>query len=177
MREIVKGLELPSPFFIAISNSFWYKYGKNGQRGDTMENNRATQIMEQGYAWSEAVLLAVCREFEIENEIIPRIASLFAGGIGNTGAVCGAVIGGVMTIGLKQERGKTMEEMLRNFAVAQEFRRRFEAEMKTINCRELTGLDLSTPEGIKQLMSSDIPQTVCFPAVGAAYRLVMDLLK
>jgi hypothetical protein len=26
-------------------------------------------------------------------------------------------------------------------------------------------------------MSSDIPQTVCFPAVGLAYRLVVDLLK
>jgi C_GCAxxG_C_C family probable redox protein len=121
--------------------------------------------------------MAVCQEFEIENEIIPRIASGFAGGIGNTGAVCGAVVGAVMAIGLKQERGKTMEEFLRNLAVAQEFRRRFEAEMKTINCRELTGADLSTPEGIKQFMRSDIPKKVCFPAVGVAYRLVLDLLK
>ncbi len=36
---------------------------------------------------------------------------------------------------------------------------------------------LTTPEGIEQLMSSDVPQTVCFPAVATAYRLVMDLLK
>ncbi|HDY74106.1 MAG TPA: C_GCAxxG_C_C family protein [Euryarchaeota archaeon] len=121
--------------------------------------------------------MAVCQEFEIENEIIPRIASLFAGGIGNTGAVCGAVIGGVMAIGLKQERGKTMEDMLRNFAVAQEFRRRFEDEMGTINCRELTGVDLSTKEGLEQFMSSDTPQKVCFPAVGAAFRLVVDMMK
>jgi C_GCAxxG_C_C family probable redox protein len=119
----------------------------------------------------------VCQEFEIENEIIPRIARCFAGGIGNTGAVCGAVSGAVMAIGLKKEQSDTMEEMLSTLAVAQEFRSRFEAEMKTINCRELTGVDLSTPEGIEQLMRSDIPQTVCFPAVGVAYRLVVDLLK
>jgi hypothetical protein len=49
--------------------------------------------------------------------------------------------------------------------------------METINCRELTGVDLITKEGINQLMSFDIPQTVCFPAVGAAYRLAVDLLK
>ena len=49
--------------------------------------------------------------------------------------------------------------------------------MGTINCRELTGLDLTTPEGIQQLMSSDTPQKVCFPAVGLAYRLAVDLLK
>ena len=119
----------------------------------------------------------MCQEFEIESEVIPQIASGFGGGIGNTGAVCGAVAGAVMAIGLKKGRGDTMEDWLRIAAVAQEFRRRFEAEMETINCRELTGADLSTPEGIKQYMSSDKPMTVCFPAVGVAYRLVVDLLK
>jgi C_GCAxxG_C_C family probable redox protein len=121
----------------------------------------------------------VCQEFEMEtgNDAIPRIASGFGGGIGNTGAVCGAVVGAVMAIGLKLERGDTMEDWLRIAAAAQEFRRRFEAEMGTINCRELTGADLTTEEGLKQLMNSDTPQKVCFPAVGAAYRAVVDLLQ
>lgn len=121
----------------------------------------------------------MCQEFGIEagNDVIPRIASAFAGGIGNTGAVCGAVVGGVMAIGLKHERGETMEEMLGNLAVAREFRRRFEAEMGNIGCRELTGLDLSTEEGLKQAMGSDIAQRVCFPAVAASYRLVIELLQ
>ncbi len=124
-------------------------------------------------------MLAVCQEFEIdiEEDVIRRIAFGFAGGLGNTGAVCGAVIGAVMAIGLNKERGDSMEDWLRLSALAQEFRRRFEVEMGTINCRELTGADLSTKEGIEQYMSSDIPQTVCFPAVGVAYRLVMDLLQ
>jgi len=123
--------------------------------------------------------MAVCQEFEMEtgNDAIPRIAGAFAGGIGNTGAVCGSVIGAVMAIGLKQGKAETMEDMLRNLKVTQEFRSRFETEMKTISCRELTGIDLSTEEGIKQLMSSDTSQTVCFPAVAAAYRIVVDLLK
>ena len=144
-----------------------------------MEQNRATQIMEQGYAWSEAVLQAVCQEFEIEieNDVIRRIAFGFAGGLGNTGAVCGAVVGAVMAIGLKRGRADTLEEGLRELAVAREFRRRFEAEMETISCRELTGADLTTEKGVEQFMSSDIPQTICFPAVSVAYRLVVDLLK
>jgi hypothetical protein len=82
-----------------------------------------------------------------------------------------------MAIGLKRGRANTMEEGLRGLAVPREFRRRFEAEMGTINCRELTGVDLTTEEGLQQFMSSDTPRTVCFPAVGAAYRLVVDLLK
>ena len=121
----------------------------------------------------------MCQEFKINtgNDVIPQIASAFAGGIGNTGAVCGAVAGAVMAIGLKQGRGETMEEMLGNLAMAAEFRRRFEAEMGDIGCRELTGLDLSAEGDVKQLMNSDVPQKVCFPAVGAAYRLVVELLQ
>jgi C_GCAxxG_C_C family probable redox protein len=121
----------------------------------------------------------VCREFEldIENTIIPRIGFGFAGGIGNSGDVCGAVAGAVMAIGLKRERGETMEEAFHTLAVVQEFRRRFEKEMGTIHCRELTGADLTTAEGVEQFMRSDTPQTVCLPAVGAAYKLVVAVLK
>ena len=121
----------------------------------------------------------MCQEFEldIEDTIIPKIGFGFAGGIGNTGAVCGAVAGAVMAIGLNRERGKTMEESFQTLAVVQEFRRRFEKEMGTISCRELTGADLTTPEGVEQFMNSDTPQTVCFPAVAAAYKLVVDVLK
>jgi len=144
-----------------------------------MKANRATQNMTQGHVCSESVLLAACREFEIEvdDKIIPRIAFGFAGGIGNTGAVCGAVSGAVMAIGLIKERGGTMEDALRTLGLVAEFRRRFEAEMGTINCRELTGADLTTREGIEQFMSSDAPQKACFPAVATAFRLVVELLK
>lgn len=121
----------------------------------------------------------MCQEFELnmENTWIPKIAFGFAGGIGNSGDVCGAVAGAVMAIGLKRERGETMEESFSTLAVAKEFRRRFENEMGTISCRQLTDADLSTPEGIELFMNSDTPQTVCIPAVDAAYKLVMDVLK
>jgi C_GCAxxG_C_C family probable redox protein len=118
----------------------------------------------------------VCQEagIEFDDTIIPRIASGFAGGIGNTGAVCGAVIGGVMALGLLGEQGETMEDALRSLGRVADFRRRFETEMGSIHCRELTGADLTTEEGIRRYMESDTPQRVCFPAVAAAYRLVME---
>ena len=144
-----------------------------------METNRATEHMSNRLVCSESVLLATCEEFgvEIDENIIPKIAYGFAGGIGNTGAVCGAVAGAVMAIGLIKDRGETMEGMLSTLGLAAEFRKRFEAEMNTISCRELTGLDLTAQEDIEQLMNSDIPQTVCFPAVAAAHRIVTELLR
>ena len=144
-----------------------------------METNRATEHMANGLVCSESVLLATCEEFgvDVDKQVIPKIAYAFAGGIGNTGAVCGAVAGAVMAIGLIKDRGKTFDEMMSALGTAAEFRRRFESEMETISCRELTGLDLTEPVDIKQLMDSDVLQTVCFPAVAAAHRLVVDLLR
>ena len=142
-----------------------------------MEQNKAMEIMKQGHGCSESVLLAVSQEFGIESEVIPKIASCFAGGIGNTGSVCGAVTGAVMAIGLIAEEGNSMDDYLKRLSLVQEFRRRFEEEMKTINCHELTGADLTTPEGIDEFMKSDIPEKFCFPAVGTAFDIVMDILK
>lgn len=122
-------------------------------------------------------MLAVCQDYNIENELIPRIASCFGGGIGNTGSVCGAVAGAVMAIGVVVDRDNTLEDWFRIAGIAAEFRRRFEAEMETIICRELTGIDITTEKGMDQIMKSDIPMTVCIPAVGIAYRLVSELLK
>ncbi|MCX6100060.1 MAG: C-GCAxxG-C-C family protein [Candidatus Bipolaricaulota bacterium] len=85
--------------------------------------------------------------------------------------------GGVMALGLVVEPGKTMEEGLAAMKVAEESRRRFEAKMGSINCCDLTHLDLMTPEGMKALMSTDTSQTICLPAVATAYRIVLDLVK
>ena len=121
----------------------------------------------------------MCRELDIEFDeaVIPGIAFGFAGGIGNTGAVCGAVAGAAMAIALKLGRAEDMGQALERLGVTQELRRRFEEEMKTISCRELTGLDLTTVEAQAELMNSDVAQNVCFPAVAAAYRIAVEMLR
>jgi C_GCAxxG_C_C family probable redox protein len=148
-------------------------------RGEHVESNRATEIMAQGNVCAESVLLGVCQELgiEVDPKVIPVIAYGFAGGIGNTGSVCGAVAGGVMAIGLTLGRGKTIEEMLQRLGVFAEFRRRFEEEFDSVDCRDLTGLDLTVQEDMKKLMESDVAQTVCFPAVAAAYRIALDVIR
>ncbi|MBD3381446.1 MAG: hypothetical protein GF404_04535 [candidate division Zixibacteria bacterium] len=121
--------------------------------------------------------MAVCRDYNIENDLIPKIASCFGGGIGNTGSVCGAVIGATMAIGVVRKQSTSMAEWLESAKITQELRRRFEYKMKTINCRELIGLDLSKNEDLEKLMNTDLPAKVCLPAVSHAYRIVSELLK
>lgn len=119
----------------------------------------------------------MCQQFDIQQEVIPGIATAFGGGIGGTGSVCGALVGAVMAIGIRYGRRNPSERDARAHALTQELRRRFEAQMGHIDCRELTGMDLSTPEGVKHFYASDVPRRVCLPAVGVAYRAVMELLE
>jgi C_GCAxxG_C_C family probable redox protein len=122
-------------------------------------------------------LLAVCQKLGIENEVIPRLATPFGGGIGGRGNVCGAVVGSVMAIGLKYGREEPSQPRDKAYALAQEFCRRFEEEMGSLSCRELTGMDLSTPEGHDAFYTSDVPIRVCLRAGGTAFRLVMEILE
>jgi C_GCAxxG_C_C family probable redox protein len=122
-------------------------------------------------------LLAVSQQLGTKSELIPRIATAFGGGIGGRGEVCGAVVGSVMAIGLKHGREEPSQPNEQAYALAQEFCRRFEEETGSLSCRDLTGMDISTPEGFKAYRSSDVPLRVCLPAVGAAFRLVTELLE
>lgn len=119
----------------------------------------------------------MCRKLGIENELVPRIATMFGGGMARTGEVCGAVVGGLMCIGIKHGREEPAQSDAEGYALTQQFLRRFRDEMGSIQCRELTGMDLSTDEGLKTFRGSDVPLRVCLPAVGLAYNLVLELLE
>ncbi|NDV27534.1 C-GCAxxG-C-C family protein [Desulfovibrio sp. JC010] len=121
-------------------------------------------------------MLAVSQKIDIESDIIPGVATGLSGGMGLTGTVCGAVSGAVMSIGLVQGPAENKQIWYQNMTVIQEFRRRFEAEMKTIQCRELIGVDLTDPELFAEYIESETPKTVCVPAVDTAYRIVLELL-
>ena len=120
----------------------------------------------------------MCQELALESPdgVIPDIASAFGGGIGNSGNVCGSVIGAVMAIGLARGRGESVEDYLGTAAMVQDLTSRFEELTGSLRCRDLTGMEMRTPEQIEQFMTSDVPATVCIPAVTQAYRLAMDAL-
>jgi len=121
--------------------------------------------------------MAVCQQLGIKNELIPRIATPFAGGMARTGGVCGAVVGALMCIGIKHGRDEVGRPEDKAQGLSGEFLRLFREEMGSLNCRELTGIDLSTPEGLAQFRASDVPVKVCLRAVGFTYETVLGLLQ
>jgi C_GCAxxG_C_C family probable redox protein len=114
----------------------------------TPEKN-AMRLFDSGYNCAEAVLLATSQEVlrgRVETTI-PRVATGFGGGMSRNGDVCGALVGGIMRIGLAVGRNSAGESRDRCYEAVDRFYYSFVTEFGTCKCRELTGLDLKTEEG------------------------------
>lgn len=90
-----------------------------------------------------------------------KVSSGFAGGM-YLGSACGAVTGGIMAIGLKSGGvGSASQQTAR---LVREFADRFKAQHRSINCTDLTGVDLSKPEVLK-ILSVDLSKPEGLKAV------------
>jgi len=121
--------------------------------------------------------MAVCQELRIENEYVPRIATPFAGGMARSGEVCGAVTGSLMAIGIRHGRDNLGQPGDQAIRLSSQLMRAFRDEIGTLLCRELTGHDLSTPEGLAAFRKSEVRKTICLRAVGFAYETTLKLLQ
>ena len=86
------------------------------------------------------------------NDSTMRIASNLGGGVAGWGDVCGALLGGVMSIGLFSgteggESPKEFEEKrLRERKITLELIKEFKARWEELRCRDLLGCSGCTPE-------------------------------
>lgn len=98
-----------------------------------------------GYNCAQSVLLTLFEYWNGENELIPKIATAFGGGIGRCGSVCGALTGGVMALGVKYGTSEpSLEKRLKAYEIAQKFYKQFEKQNGSVLCRELIGYTFQT---------------------------------
>lgn len=140
----------------------------------------AKRNFNSGFNCAESVLLAVTAELDAtgrtKEHVIPRIATGFGGGIGRNGDVCGALTGGVMAISLVFGRDKPEESREPCYPVVDRFYNDFRSKFGSCKCRELTNLDMKTPEGA-EAYNGQVHEEVCNPIVAWAARRVHDLIK
>jgi C_GCAxxG_C_C family probable redox protein len=95
-----------------------------------------------------------------------------------TGETCGAVTGALMVIGLKHAKMRPGDDDSRelSYALAQEFMDAFTERSKGLLCRELLGVDVSTPEGMAVVREKNLFATICPRYVQEAAELLEELL-
>jgi C_GCAxxG_C_C family probable redox protein len=129
-----------------------------------------------GYYCAESVLLAIAESQGVQSDVIPRIATGFCSGMAHTSGQCGAVSGAIMGIGLANGVRAPDDSRAANYAAVQKLLAGFEEKFGSINCRELTGCDLGTPEGQEQFRASGQAEH-CHDYVEEAVRLVLSALE
>ena len=135
---------------------------------------QSRESFEAGYYCAESVLLAIGAGQGIESDIIPRIATGFCSGVANTRGMCGALSGGIMGLGLIRGRSTPAKSVDPVYEAVGQLLERFQDRFGTINCFELCGCDLATPEGQQQFTATNQGER-CGLYVQEATRLVLEI--
>lgn len=105
---------------------------------------------------SEAIVKTIKDEFElpISDDVI-AMASGFPVGMGRSGCTCGAVVGGIMALGLFFGRTEAKDAKVnKTMALSKELHDIFMNRHKCLCCRVLTkGMTLGSPEHMEQCIS------------------------
>jgi C_GCAxxG_C_C family probable redox protein len=138
----------------------------------------AVECFKQTFSCSQAVFSAYAPEFGIDMETALKIAGAFGGGIAHMGETCGAVTGAFMVIGLKYGKTRAEDEPAKEktYQVVREFVEKFKSRNGSIVCRELTGCDMSSPEGLQTFKEKNILKTHCTKFVRDAAEIVEKLI-
>jgi C_GCAxxG_C_C family probable redox protein len=132
-------------------------------------------FVEDGFNCAQAILSTYCGEFGIDRKTALQMACGFGAGMGRQQETCGAVTGAYLLIGLKY--GKYLKDdnpaKEKTYALIREFSRLFKERNKTVNCRELLGVDLLKED--KQI-TDKLVKAFCPKMISDAAEIVEEIL-
>lgn len=146
-----------------------------------MTDNRidaAVAAFTGGFSCSQAVFSAFAEDLGLSRAAALKIATAFGGGMAGMGLTCGAVTGALMVIGARHGRVDAADDAAKQktYEMTREFARRFIGRNSSIACRDLLGIDISTPEGRDLAAEKGLFTTLCPKLVADAAEILEDLL-
>jgi C_GCAxxG_C_C family probable redox protein len=128
---------------------------------------------------AQAVFSVYSEDYGLSSELACKTACALGAGMGRTGRVCGAVTGALMAIGLARGMGKAdeTERKAQTYQMTQSFIKEFGKRHKSIDCRDILGVDISTADGLKEVKERGLIKTVCAPCVRSAVDIVGNILE
>jgi C_GCAxxG_C_C family probable redox protein len=139
---------------------------------------KASNLFLKGYNCSQSVLLAMSEHWGLENNLVPKIATGFGGGIGRCGSVCGALTGGVMALSIRYGTNEpSAEKRLQTYELSRKFFEQFEKRNNGVLCRDLIGYTLSNPDEQKKAREENVFQKKCARYVENAVTILLELTE
>ena len=110
---------------------------------------------------AQTVFSLFATELGIDEKTALKIASGFGGGMA-CAETCGAVTGAYMVIGMKHGHSTSNpDDKARTKMLVRQFNEKFKQEHGSLICKQLTGFDISTPEGSTNASEAGVFQNKC----------------
>lgn len=138
---------------------------------------KALVRFKDGYNCCQSVLSCLCDRYGLNDAVAIRLATGFGAGMAR-GGICGVVSGAAMLLGLAGGGGGHESQALKmaTFGRVKDFYGRFTERHGSILCRDLLGLDPSTPEGRTTAREEGLFTSVCDPLIVDAVSLVQAIM-
>lgn len=136
-----------------------------------------TQLVDEQFSkfnCAQTVFSLFATELGIDEKTALKIASGFGGGM-NCAETCGAVTGAYMVIGMKHGHSSpNPDEKANTKMLVKKFNEKFKEAHGSLICKQLTGFDISTPEGSAAAGEAGVFQSKCPVFIKTACTILED---
>lgn len=140
---------------------------------------RAYRYELQFHGCSQSVLLPFQELLGLEDELTFKAASALCAGVG-MGKTCGALLAGVMVLGMKHGRAQIEEGLvglMKGLELDQKLVQKFEREFGTTTCYEISGIDWTDEQAVMEFISSPERIEKCAQVAGKTAEMVAEVLS
>jgi C_GCAxxG_C_C family probable redox protein len=123
---------------------------------------------------AQTVFSLFAEEVGLDEKTALKIASGFGGGMA-CAETCGAVTGSYMVIGMKHGHNEPdPDKKAHTKSQIQKFNQKFRNKHGSLICKELTGFDISTPEGADAAHEAGVFQMKCPGFIKSACEIIEE---
>ncbi|MDD8020310.1 MAG: C-GCAxxG-C-C family protein [Acidobacteriota bacterium] len=143
------------------------------------EMTRARELFEKGFSCSQAVFTPYAVEQGLTEEKALKLSQVLGGGMSHQGLTCGALTGALLVISLHFGRSQADDKAAKDltYSLAQKFCRRFTELHGSINCSDLIGCSLKTPQGLALANEHDLFDKYCTGFIEDSCRLLEEIIE
>jgi len=140
--------------------------------------DQAVERFSEGLNCAQAILLTYGPASELDEPAALKLGSALGGGMGNTGRTCGAVSGAALILGLRYGPAQAQDKDRKQVATGKvrEFVSHFEERNGAVQCRDLLGCNIATPEGMESAQQEKLFTTRCPGFVRAAAEILDEMV-
>lgn len=128
------------------------------------------------YNCCESVLMALKDYLGVDSDLIPKIGTGIGAGVSLNGLLCGSISSVTIAIGIKYGRTSPEENPKSVWDIVDRYVAEFRDKFGYVNCRELTGLNVKTGEGMKTYLTK-VHDYACVERLKFAVEKAMEILR